>query len=619
MNSADPELYSLNIEALCAKYPGFRTDIVGKYKASSVMTSSISAEGSVTAKAGSAWLHSSRAPVREAARLDTSAVNGKGVCVVYGFGLGYHIEFLLQTFPELKLLVVEPDPSLFLEALYLKDFTPVINSGRTDFAFDVKASNIPGILSEYGNMPVSTLKLRSLYSLSAEYYSELDVELDSYLSRKQTNMNTLRRFGKAWVKNLFGNLETFGTAGDAGCWYGQFPDTPAIVTAAGPSLDLVLPLLPELKKRMLIICVDTALQAVLSSGTIPDFIFVVDPQYLNTRHLDNCLGSSDLILRSKNNAPSAVLISESSTHPLIFRKCTLPVYFFKSVFPLGKKLESLAGIESEIRTGGSVATTAWDFAVKLGCPEIYTAGLDLGYPGQNTHCRTSLSAFLTALSAGRLLPAETINFSSVRGAGPFREANNTGGETLTDKRLIIYKWWFEKRIREKPGFRFLHTSPEGLRIEGMEFRDPDSLLSGTKLRSRINERISRTLGFTCRRQAAGINSLRDTAATIAAECSRLEALCSEASDLSGKLGQAAGLPSETSYRDILKRLSDIDRKILESPSKELSGFIIQPVINEIIDGDQGGIDNSMKLYLELHEACRYHRLQAERALKRLKN
>ncbi len=604
LNNQEDEnsIFSENLELFEKLHPGFQRILADKYKASEELILSEASDGLLTARIDNVWLHSSRAPKREAQKLVKSGIRKSGgICVVFGFGLGYHIEALLDEYPDIRLLIVEPEPELLLRVMQKRDLSSAVKRGRIDMLFDSPPEIITSILAQYGTDDIQVLRLRPLFERNKDYYEKADAEIASFIRKKETNMNTLTRFGRTWIKNLFRNIEVFRTAGDSGRWYGQFSDIPVLVIAAGPSLDGLLPILPKLQKRMLVVCVDTALKAVLGSGAVPDFVTVVDPQYLNTRHLDNLLNRS--ILRNKT-----ALISESSTHPAVFRHCGIPVFFYSSIFPLGKMLEQTTEIRSELGAGGSVSTTAWDFARRLGSGAVYTAGLDLGYPQQQTHCKTSLSAIYTQLGAKRLKTAETISFSGVHNADPHFEPNNADGLTMTDKRLIIYKWWFEGQLKNYSGQnRFFNLSRYGVKIDGMELGDAEALLELPERREEISNLKANILSQAHSKPDSTMDDISNVLNMIITECLRLEEICNKAISIL----ESAELPES------IRQLSSLDQKISQSPSKELTGFIIQPVLNEIISGDKSAQENSELLYTNLLDACQYHRIHAERAMARL--
>ncbi len=596
-----------NLDALKEKYQGFETEILSRYKPSEDLEIVVSVNGTVSGKLNKVWLHSSRAPSAEASRLaGNCGISGSGICVVFGFGLGYHIEALLENYPELQILIAEPEPGIFLKALEARDFTEVISSPRTGFLLDTVPSSIQGILKQIDVFPVYTFKLRQLTGINEEYFSSLEENINEYVAKKETNRNTINRFGKSWVRNLFRNIPTLIHAGDISEWFGRFPGIPGIVAAAGPSLDSLMPLMPEMKKRAVIISVDTAVRAFKDARIAPDFIVVVDPQYLNSRHLDNLL--SDRLFDG-----SSILVSESSTHPGIFRNCSLPVYFCKSVFPLGSLFEEHVRINGVLGAGGSVATSAWDLARRLGCREIYAAGLDLGYPGNKTHYKNSLSSRLIAMSSTRLTPASSLTAAYLNSTSSFKTDNNSGTETLTDKRLIIYKWWFENQLKNDSSTATYNLSSYGIKIDGMQFLSSDTLLQTPEQRKTIENikiKVKSDRFKSGRNELKGIISMLEN---LIHECKNLETLSGEAIQLMKLISKDT--PELSEY---LKKLESIDRSISSIPAKELAGFILQPVLNDILETTGSDyLSNSKKLYFGINEAAAYHRILAGQALLRL--
>jgi len=213
---------------------------------------------------------------------------------------------------------------------------------------------------------------------------------------------------------------------------------PTLILAAGPSLDRILPLLPMLHERMVILAVDTAVRGCLDAGVEPDFILVVDPQYWNFRHLDGI------------SCPHSFLITESAVWPAVYRFPCRGVYLCASLFPLGKFIEEHTVRHAELGAGGSVSTSAWDFARHLETDKIYLAGLDLGYPGKRTHFSGGLFEEWAHSTANRLEPAETALSRYLTQTTRRISRDYNDNPVQTDQRLELYVWWFESRIARHP-------------------------------------------------------------------------------------------------------------------------------------------------------------------------
>jgi hypothetical protein len=123
------------------------------------------------------------------------------------------------------------------------------------------------------------------------------------------------------------------------------------------------------------------------------------------------------------------------------------------MYPLGIFIEQRVDQKGALGAGGSVATTAWDFATMLGTQQIWIAGLDLAFPGQRTHFKGARFEEKALAESGRLNPAETWLIHALRDGIPFKAPALSGGEVLTDHRLSLYAAWFENRFRNYPGVR----------------------------------------------------------------------------------------------------------------------------------------------------------------------
>jgi hypothetical protein len=113
------------------------------------------------------------------------------------------------------------------------------------------------------------------------------------------------------------------------------------------------------------------------------------------------------------------------------------------------------------------------------------AGLDLSFPKNQTTTGEVLRG--ESVLGKRQMPSRgNASFQSMNDAGPFRAPNNGGGTSITDRRLILYKWWFESQMRLHPETDTRTLSPFGLAIEGMPFASVDEIEKLPPARERID-------------------------------------------------------------------------------------------------------------------------------------
>ncbi len=568
--------------------------------------------GQPTGRLGALYLHSRYDPAREADRLvRESTPPGVSLGVFYGFGLGYLVESFVRDHPSTPVAVVEPDPGLFGRALDTRDLRPLLADPHVHWFLGGAPEQALLGLEELPLGAVQVVRLRPVYDCHAGWYGALDALLQGALARREVNTNTLRRFGHLWVRNLLANLEPLLDCPGIRALEDSLRGLPAVVLAAGPSLDDFLPLLPRVRERAVLVAVDTSLRACLAAGVEPDFLLVIDPQYWNSRHLDRA-------------APRrTILVSETSTWPGVFRRLRLPTFLASSLFPLGEHLESVVRPKGRLGAGGSVATSAWDFARLAGARPIFMAGMDLGFPGRRTHARGTFFEELRPVLSGRLLPAEDMAFRYLREAGPFPCPANGGGTTLSDRRMAVYRSWFEAQMRLHPGDFTRNLSRDGARIEGMPYQDPRGLLELPPLRAEIDRRLEEARR-RARPRAGGApgedthGALRSALERLLREQAELETLSAEGLDACRQL-EAALQAADGGLTYTLQRLDRIDAAILELASRQVAGFLLHPLIQELTQrgpdaSPAGAVEASRRLYGELQGSARYHRSLLQRRL-----
>ncbi|MBN2532498.1 MAG: motility associated factor glycosyltransferase family protein [Spirochaetales bacterium] len=591
--------YEHNINTLLASAP-YLKGIEAKEKSNDLDFFPTPA-GEISGKYKGLYIHSRHNPVREAAQLIEREMKDDISCALfYGFGLGYHIEVFIKKYPKIPLLIIEPDISFFLKVLESRDFSHLFLLQKVLYYINPDTANLLSFIEALPLSNIQIIKLRSIYEFHRDYYKQVDGIVSSYLSKKEVNVNTLKRFGKLWIRNLVRNIRHLAEKPGITLLHNSFKDLPCLVLASGPSLDDVLPFLPELKKKMVVISVDTSLKACLDHGVEPDFLIIVDPQYWNTRHLD----------WTKPQKP--FLVSESSTHPRVFRFLKLKGFFASSFFPLGQFFESIAGEKGKIGAGGSVATAAWDLARILGASPVVMAGLDLGFPGKKTHFHGAYFEQTFHTISRRFLPMEYMSFKYLRDGQPFLVPANDGNMVLTDKRMIIYKWWFESQMNRYPSIKTVTLSHKGVAIPGMEGTAIQDLLDLPNRKEFIDEKINMIHASTeqDKKSEERYARLKKAIRELIDNLHSLSVIADQGIETTRKA--ISSLKGGKISRSLLEQLNTIDEKITSESSRIIAGFLIQPIIQGLVHTSiqnktpEQILEYSEKLYTDLKDSCEYH-------------
>ncbi|GMO42978.1 MAG: DUF115 domain-containing protein [Termitinemataceae bacterium] len=505
--------------------------------------------GAATLMVDGIYVHSGRDPVRESAKLVSAALNEscndtlittppKNSSVIFlGFGLGYaaieaakyykNHEFTTQTF-----IIIEKEFSILKAALQYNDFTELFTSIQIIFVCGGNASGIIAALNEVENLKppcfdecrrasqantsIVVIKNIALISLDKEWYDDILKNIKLVEDKTKINTATLKRFARRWQKNIFKNLYAVRDTAGINLLFGKF-NFPVLLIAAGPSLDDISPFIKDLSQRFVIVAVDTSLRFLHEKNVIPDFVFTVDPQFWNSRHMSRVLPLS-IDQAHPQSSGNAILIAESSVYPSAMRDAS---FVFSTVFPLWKLCEDKVDVKGRLAAGGSVVTSAWDFARLINgasCPPeaaeaqisnspnaaenqcIFIAALDLSFPSLKTHYKGALFEEIAVSASNRFATAETKSFLSLRGGAAYYAPCRGGTYTtvLTDKRLSLYASWFENKFSQYTNIKnySLTSGSEkecGLFIKGLKNIFVEDLLAMPIIRSDIEKTKQKVL------------------------------------------------------------------------------------------------------------------------------
>jgi hypothetical protein len=610
----------LNIEDLEKLYPGLAA-VLAKSGEDELDPADIKIEtassGAPALSINGIHIDSPRDPEKEARRLVEAALaelppggenrseNRRTAAVILGFGLGYIPCAAAELAKGLPLIIVEKHPILLRMALENRNLDEFLSTNKIIFVLGSNSAAIDAALSlfETQGCPYLLIKNHALIKMDPSFYGSVESRIKVLLSKDNINRATQKRFGKRWVRNLSRNLWAIRDLPGIIKLEGilKAPDLPVFLAAAGPSLEACGPMLKEIAERCVTVAVDTSLRFLLRNSVMPDFVLSVDPQYWNFRHLD------------QSDAPGSCLVAESAVYPACLRHPFGRIFLGGSLFPLGRFIESKVDPKGELGAGGSVATSAWDFARLLGASSVWIAGLDLSFPSLKTHFRGALFEEKSHAQSRRFLPAETQSFRAILAGGPFPAKARSGGTVLTDKRLSLYAAWFENRFRQFPEVKNYSPVAEGLELAGLVAQDFETLLALPKRRREIDLVLEKAFS------AAGEDPLRQTfpekfdnaLASLFRGLKEIKALAEEAAGAAEAALKASirGSLSGQEREKILGKLKNANDSIYNSEVKETAGFLF-PDLEEL---DKDAPQNPEPLAEHLDFSARFYRALADSA------
>lgn len=510
-------------------------------------------------------LHSLRDPVREARRIAAASPPAR-TYVLCGLGLGYLAEAFLESDHQPRVLVVEPDPEMLRLACEVRDCSALWKPDRFALVLEADSRLVTGVLGEWGADSVRVIRAATGTLQNPHVWDELEAAVRHYGQRRTVNTNTIERFGTRWVRNLMRNVAQSDWTKGINALKGIADGVPALVLGAGPGLDEVLPVLGSLRSRMIIIAVDTARGLCLRHGVQPHLSVVVDPQYWNSRHLDFSPHSAEPV------------ICELATSPRALRMLPGPHRFAASLFPLGKWVEASLGPREALGAGGSVATTAWDLARILGSNPIVLAGVDLGFPGLQTHARGALFERRAHWRSYRLEPAETAMATYLWSGEPYLTESQSGQRILSDRRMMVYRAWFSEQVPGS-GCEVLRLG-DGAAITGCRTASVDELLALPE-RSDMPD-LSMVHASEGPDPDALLRAMEEGFSELAALSRQALELC--------EATRAATAPPDAAAKDRVrdagqKELDAIDQRLQSHPLLRAAGFLFHRHASGLLDAE----------------------------------
>ncbi len=445
--------FSANLRALQKRFPTLYADLTAMAPLP-VSEPQLSPSRSLepTLVYGGRLAYSAYQPRRDAERALPEIQPDWDAFVLVGWGLGYAAVSLVQKAPDLPLLIVEPDPRVFLLSLDASDVSAV-------FAHPHLLLSIGGdpcqrdLWVQFTFRHVGVHQLRCVGEVFPDWIAQWEDCRRTTQAQARVNEDTLSRFASLWLRNHARNRLTSGW-NTLKVLKSQGKGQAVVIAAAGPSLTASVPFLRQYRSRYLLIAVDTAYSILLRHGLVADFVTVGDGQYWNSRHLDGGIASSTRI------------ITDLSASPRVFR-WPQQTYVAACQVPFLRGWEQRAGFVSDpLPSGGSVATMAWSFAMYLEAAEVWCAGLDLGYSG-GSHAQGSQFEEGFLRQASRLKPAETLGFRMLSDTMlTWREG--ISGPVRSDIRMDLYRAWLETEVANHLEVSVWNLSTTGSLIKGLK-------------------------------------------------------------------------------------------------------------------------------------------------------
>jgi len=374
--------------------------------------------------------------------------------VVLGPALGAVMDTVIRAGAATRIVALEPDPGLAALLLAQHDWSARIAAGRLcvltgpDYRGAINCARLLDVTE-----PPMVLASPALGAYAPRELTMARSVVVKLVAEATANTNARKRFAGRYLLQTLGNLPVIRREGDAAALDGRFTGRPAVVVGAGPTLDENLPVLAARQDRVVIISVDTALRPLLAGGVRPHLVVAVDPAELNAQHLAGLSGLDDIWLAA-----------EGSLHPSAFEAFAGRTFVFKvSDHEPWPWLKTMGLDRGGLRAWGSVVTSAFDLALRMGCDPIVFVGLDLSYPVRRPYCANTIydQKWRDAMVEYGCTWEQLVDEYFGR-VGGLSEPDVHGAPVVTSAPLVSFRDWLRQQIAAGTGRRVVNATGAGI-------------------------------------------------------------------------------------------------------------------------------------------------------------
>ena len=323
--------------------------------------------------------------------------------ILLGFDLGYYPLKTLEHLPENGVLaIVEPDPILFFTAFHHVDISKLLSDKRVHLFIGQKINKAVECIGEeliwmrFLCLPYKIIVAPLLRKCLRNFPKEFTTFFRNAMQRELMYRKSRIEHGTTVVFNTIQNSEPIIESPGVNVLFDRFTHVPAVLAAAGPSLEKNIESIKSICNQAVIACVNTAYPILRRHGIIPHIVFTMDHQERNVRSFQD-----------DSEAPGSFLITDPRVNPQIIRHF-MPNVFFASwrstteilgdpqpldQIPVPKMsgnaiymwLQELTGEKGDVFGPGSVAVVGFHILARMGCTPIILAGQDLAFTDNKTY------------------------------------------------------------------------------------------------------------------------------------------------------------------------------------------------------------------------------------------
>jgi hypothetical protein len=430
---------------------------------------------SMTVSCEGVLLGSAYDPQREGERMvEEMKPEAADILIALGFGLGFHLEAFRRK-NSCPIIIYEPSVARLKAALSVRPSFTLAGLKDVSFATDlvdlgrrIQSVYTPGVQIRVYPHPAFLRLEPEATRAAVDQVSRTKASVDLTVS-------TRVRKTAPWAEITVDNASHLIQTPSFSRLFKAFPGTPAVIAAAGPSLDKQLPQLARVAERVIVIALGQTLGSLQHAGIQPDLVHVIESQDVSRQI-------------SEADGPDGVnLVTLPSVHSNLFE---VPVetrfVSYPSANLIGRWVAGTLGDTGWVLGGATVAQSAVNLAAAMGADPIILIGQDLAYTGGRVYAKGSAYDYIGVqqTSAGSYV---LTNVEKKR--EQLNRVRPDLGPNTTERERVQVEGWDGEMVEtsisyasfieayrdlgaylEKNGTRLINCTEGGARIPGIEHK-----------------------------------------------------------------------------------------------------------------------------------------------------
>lgn len=404
------------------------------------------------------YLHSKYNPIREAEAIiaEYEEIESDTTVIFYGTGLGYHIDLFLQKYPDVDYYIYEPIPELLYAYLSHNSLRKLPSLKMKDLILadnEIEARKFFNQLIDRASGKYIHVVLSSHKNIFPKEYERFLESFKGTLKDKKSHIGVNLAFQERWILNSMKNFkEVLNTPNILLEKKGKFQGKPAIIVAAGPSLNEEIENLRYIKEKGLayIFSVGSAINTLIHHDIYPDAATTYDPSARNQivfeKVKEKDIADIPMIFGSSVGYETLIDYPGKKYH-MITSQDTVSNYYLKN-----KNEDSIYIVQD----APSIAVVTVQLLYELGFNPIILVGQNLAYKGKKRH------------SEGVHYSKDVTDDEMEKGIWV---KDVYGNEVLTNDGFNRMRQQMEYYIKTLPNIKVINTTKGGAHIEGTSFME----------------------------------------------------------------------------------------------------------------------------------------------------